>query len=215
MFRGQFACSMLVMSGLLLGCNSSSETKPPPQAIPASTANIDSRKPSEAKEVTAPKSVPLAEERLVEADWSDLQKLIAEQKGKVVVLDVWSTACEPCMKEFPHLIALQNRFPDDVVAISFDIDYAGIKKKPVSYYRERVLKFLGSQPESTALHRMCTTAADELFTEINLDSIPAIYVYGRNGELAQRFDGSISQGEGVSYEKLVIPFVEGRVKEKE
>ena len=128
------------------------------------------------------------------------------------MVDVWSTACEPCMKEFPHLITLQNRFPDDVVAISFDIDYAGIKNKPLAYYRDRVLQFLGSQAESRAFHRMCTTPSDELLVETKLDSIPAIYVYGRDGTLAMRFDGSNRQGEEVSYENQVIPFVQDLIK---
>ena len=129
-----------------------------------------------------------------------------------MVVDVWSTACEPCMHEFPHLITLQNSHPDDVVAISFDVDFAGIKNKPVSYYRQRVIDFLGSQIENRVVHRMCTTSADELFNEIALDSIPAIYVYNRDGTLAKRFDGSNSVGEGVSYEKQVKPFVDVLVK---
>jgi len=149
---------------------------------------------------------------LIEANWNELQTLVGEQKGKVVVVDVWSTACEPCMKEFPHLITLHQRLKDDVVAISFDVDYVGIKSKPVAYYRERVLKFLGSQPENKVLHRMCTMAADDLFTELDLGSIPAIYVYGRDGTLAKRFDISNSQGMGVSYENQVVPLVNELVK---
>ena len=42
---------------------------------------------------------------------------------------------------------------------------------------------------------------------IKLDSIPAVYVYGRDGALLKRFDGSSGESEGVSYEKQVIPFV--------
>ena len=149
---------------------------------------------------------------LIDATWADLQTLIAEQKGKIVVVDVWSTACEPCMAEFPHLISLQQRFPNDVVAISFDVDYAGIKNKPPAYYRERVLNFLGSQNENQVLHRMCTTAAEDLFDEIKLDSIPAVYVYGRDGELLKRFTGSTNGSEGVSYEKQVLPYVGDQIK---
>lgn len=145
---------------------------------------------------------------LIEANWSELQSLVAQHKGKIVVVDLWSTACEPCLKEFPNLIVLHKRYPGDVVAISFDLDYAGIKNKPPAFYTERVRKFLDSQAENTVLHRMCTTPADELFTEIKLDSIPAIYVYGQDGNLARRFEGPSGQGEGVSYEKQVFPFVE-------
>ena len=107
---------------------------------------------------------------------------------------------------------MQKKYPDDVVAISFDVDYVEIKNRKPTYYRERVLEFLGSQAESKLLHRMCTTSADDLYAEINLDSIPAVYVYGRDGMLAKRFVGSGSQAEGVSYEKQIIPFVAELVK---
>jgi thiol-disulfide isomerase/thioredoxin len=154
------------------------------------------------------KELELREVELVNSDWESLQAFVAEQKGKIVVVDIWSTACEPCMKEFPHLIELQKKYAKDVVAVSFDVDYAGMKNKPPEYYRERVLKFLGSQSANSVVNRMCTTAADELFEAIKLDSIPAVYVYGRDGELAKRFSGS-ADGGGVSYEKQIAPFVAG------
>jgi peroxiredoxin len=33
---------------------------------------------------------------------------LSEQRGKVVLLDFWSTFCEPCKAEFPHLHALYD-----------------------------------------------------------------------------------------------------------
>lgn len=203
MFRRKLHCCAAVLIAAMSGCTKQ------PQTPVARPSPVESTAATPSKEASSPPTNPI---ELPEINWKELQSLVAEQKGKVVVVDVWSTACEPCMKEFPHLVALQKRHPTDVVAISFDIDFAGIKNKPVSYYRERVLKFLGSQDENQVLHRMCNTAADELFTELNLDSIPAVYVYGRGGALAKRFDGSNSQGEGVSYEKQVAPFVEDLVK---
>ncbi len=149
---------------------------------------------------------------LTESNWEELQSLIEEHKGKVVVVDIWSTACEPCMKEFPSLIQLQKSHPDDLVAISFDVDFAGIKNKPASYYRERVLKFLSSQVESRVIHRMCNTPAEDLFDAIKLDSIPAVFVYDREGVLAKRFAGSNGSSEGVSYANQITPFVDDLVK---
>jgi thiol-disulfide isomerase/thioredoxin len=192
---------------LLSGCGEGARTVCPvrpdsdesPPAVASSHQSSQEVKPSEA---TVVKEIDL-----VESDWVGLQSLIEQQKGKLVVVDIWSTACEPCMHEFPHLIELQERFPNDVIAISFDVDYAGIKKKPPVFYRERVLQFLSSQPDNHVLHRMCTTAADDLFNDIKLDTIPAVYVYGRDGSLLKRFDG-----EGMSYEKQVIPFVGDQVK---
>ncbi len=48
--------------------------------------------------------------RLQTLDYDGLQKLIASKQGKVVVLDVWSTGCPPCMKSFPDLVALQRKY---------------------------------------------------------------------------------------------------------
>jgi len=194
-----------------LGCLGTATSTPLPVTNPtSSSSNADTTKDSS---VAESKSAPAASTKidLVETDWAGLQSLIAEHKGKVVVVDVWSTACEPCMKEFPNLVALKKKYPDQVTAISFDIDFAGIPKKPVSFYRERVLEFLQKQGESAVIHRMCTTAADDLFGEIKLDSIPAVYVYGKDGGLAKRFDGSSGGGE-VSYETQVNPFVDDLVK---
>jgi thiol-disulfide isomerase/thioredoxin len=214
MFRSRCVWGLLIAAELSVGCGG-----PPPRPVrpmrpeietseaastPAPSASVTSSDSDRAEKAgdTSTRSVDL-----IELDWKGLQSLIESHKGKIVVVDVWSTACEPCMKEFPHLINLHQRFPNDVTAISFDVDYAGIKNKPPTYYRERVLKFLGSQIENSVLHRMCTTAAEDLFDAIKLDSIPAVYVYGRDGALLKRFDGSTGESEGVSYEKQVIPFV--------
>ena len=76
-------------------------------------------------------------------DWKETQALVAAQKGKIVVLDVpGPTSCDPCVTEFPHLVELHKKFGADVACISMSCDYAGIKKKPPEFYRERVLKFL-------------------------------------------------------------------------
>lgn len=208
MNRQLHTAALLVVAMGLSGCGDSPRaarpTRPEPEAAtPSNNANAEASDVAAsdvAKTSEAPKTATQIE--LVEATWPDLLALVEQQKGKIVVVDLWSTACEPCMTEFPHLIELHQRFSDDVVAISFDVDYAGIKNKPPAFYRERVLEFLGSQPENKVLHRMCTTAADELFTELKLDTIPAIYVFGRDGAILKRFDN-----EGVSYEKQVIPFV--------
>ncbi len=42
-------------------------------------------------------------------DWEGVQKLLASKKGKIVVLDAWSTSCVPCVREFPNLVGLHKR----------------------------------------------------------------------------------------------------------
>ncbi len=147
--------------------------------------------------------------KLSAATWKDVEKLVADNPGKIVVVDVWSTSCLPCMTEFPHLLTLQKTHGDKLVCVSFNVDYVGIKSKPAEYYRPRVEKFLRKH-DTTVINLLCTTETDKLFADLKLDSIPAVYVYGTDGKLARRFDSSLledGEEEAFTYESDINPFV--------
>lgn len=140
--------------------------------------------------------------------WEELQSSLKQYAGKVVVIDFWSTSCEPCLREFPHLVALQKEHGQRIVGISVNCDYIGLKKKPPEFYTERVTKTLTGLKAHGLVNVLCTLPSDDLFVALNIDSIPAVFVYGRDGKLAHRFDNRNSKGEeGVSYEKQVAPAV--------
>ncbi|NPA31607.1 MAG: TlpA family protein disulfide reductase [Chloroflexi bacterium] len=42
---------------------------------------------------------------------------LGDQRGRVVVLNLWATWCEPCKAEMPLLQALAVRHPDDLVVL--------------------------------------------------------------------------------------------------
>lgn len=125
-------------------------------------------------------------------DWEGAQEIVKKHKGKIVVMDVWSTSCDPCMKEFPNLVKLHKDHGKDVVCMSVSTDYAGSKNKPPEYYRERVQKFLDEQ-HATFDNILLNVPSDELFEKIELASIPAVYVYGRDGNLVKRFDSESAE----------------------
>jgi thiol-disulfide isomerase/thioredoxin len=138
---------------------------------------------------------PKAKVEVKIADWKQTQKMVAAHKGKIVVLDAWSTTCAPCVKEFPNLVALHKKYGGkDVVCMSMSCDYAGIKNKPPEFYRERVITFLEKQG-ATFENILSSVPSDELFEEMELASIPAVYVYGRDGKLVKRFDNEKAEKE--------------------
>lgn len=47
---------------------------------------------------------------------------LAEQRGKVVVLNIWATWCAPCREEIPDLVSIQEEMREDVVVIGVSID---------------------------------------------------------------------------------------------
>ena len=141
-------------------------------------------------------------------NWDETIALVAEHKGKVVVLDLWSTSCEPCMVEFPHLVELHKQHGDKLVCMSASCDYAGIKSKPPETYRDHVLEFLTKQ-NATFTNVLLNVESDTLFEKIELASIPAVYVFGPDGKIAKRFDNdNAKKGEDFTYAKDIVPFVE-------
>lgn len=179
-------------------------------ALTGLTGGIASRPDCFAEEPT----IPGASVKLTDGTWSDIQKLISEQKGKVVIVDLWSTGCPPCMREFPNLVKLQQQHPKRVVCVSFNIDYAGIKSKPPEYYRPRVEKFLASR-KATIRNFMSTTESDEIYIDLKLNSIPAVFVYGKDGKLAKQFDDRMlkpGSEDAFTYEHDIVPYVEAMLK---
>jgi thiol-disulfide isomerase/thioredoxin len=136
--------------------------------------------------------------------WSDIVSA-TKGSGKVVVLDVWSLGCEPCMQEFPGLVALQGEFKDGIQCVSANIDFDGRKTHPPENYLTEVNNFLQFTKAKTVNH-ICATPSDEVYSALDIDSIPAVLVFDAEGNEVKRF---VDAGEtrGFTYEKDVAPFV--------
>lgn len=150
--------------------------------------------------------------RLIAGNWDDVQATVDQSAGKVVVVDLWSTSCPPCIEELPHLGELQRAEPNNVVCISLSVDYSGAKTKPPEFFRKRVQQVL-THCDATILNYLCTTESSLIFQSLDLSSIPAVYVYDVEGTLVQRFDASLldedsEDEEPFTYERDILPLVE-------
>ncbi|MEC7407375.1 MAG: hypothetical protein VYB72_01070 [Planctomycetota bacterium] len=137
------------------------------------------------------------------ADWSSIRDTVS-QTGKFTVVDLWSLACEPCLKEFPGLVQLQKDFQDEILCFSVNLDFDGRKTRPPESYEAEVVKFLQSVNASGIRSYVCTTASDDVFLEAKLLSIPVVMIFNSSGELVKQFvDGG--ETAGFSYAKDVKP----------
>ncbi len=87
-------------------------TRPNPQPLPASPTNPASTASS--------KVIPIPAEPIVTGN---VGKSLEDYRGKVIILDLWTTWCPPCRKEIPDFIALQNEYRDkglEVIGVSLD-----------------------------------------------------------------------------------------------
>jgi thiol-disulfide isomerase/thioredoxin len=195
----------LLFTALLfaLGCGSSS----PPPTEPTSVTP-----PSEtpaAPAADAEPAEPISEITVQIKSWEEVQQLVADQKGKVVVVDIWSTWCIPCVREFPNLVQLQKDHPDNVACISVDANYSGVESEPPESFQEEVLEFLLKQ-EAKFQNVICSDPDTELFDKVGIASIPAVLVYDREGTLQKKFTNDDQEygDEGFTYEDHIVPLVE-------
>ena len=131
-------------------------------------------------------------------DHAGLLAEVARQRGKVVVLDCWSTSCPPCVREFPRLVDLQNRHGDQIACLSLSLDYEGIDKP--EELLPPVRTFLEQVRAGRLVNMLASEESDSLYAKLGIDSVPAVFVYGRDGMLLQRFD------EDDSTKRLGRPF---------
>ena len=119
-------------------------------------------------------------------DHAELMARVAGHRGKVVVLDCWSTSCPPCVREFPGLVRLAAAHPQAVACLSLSFDYEGIGSPEEA--AERVRGFLASVGAGRIENLLSREEADTMYGKLALDSVPAVYVWRPDGSLARRFD---------------------------
>lgn len=148
----------------------------------------------------APPAVPLAV-----VDHDELLARIRAHRGKVVVLDCWATFCPPCIREFPGLVRLAAAHPETVACLSLAFDYEGLGslEQAAAPVRE-FLRTVGADQVENLLSR---EEADAMFRNLELDSLPAVYVWRPDGSLARRFDDDDAKrrlGRAFTYEDVAL-----------
>ncbi len=140
--------------------------------------------------------------RLSIVDFEGIQQRIAGHRGKVVVMDAWSTSCPPCLAEFHNLVELhKSHAAKDVACVSLSFDFEGLGKPEEQ--QEPVLKFLRSQG-ATFENLLASEESDALYRKFKLAAVPAVFVYDRAGQLRKRFDNeqAKSKAEAFTYQQV-------------
>ncbi|TWT58760.1 Thiol-disulfide oxidoreductase ResA [Thalassoglobus neptunius] len=212
------------------GCNKAAEdlTPPTPEVPEAGSAVTDepeesgtptpapagqteetenSEENSETDSETPSESTPVT---LETKSWDETLKLVDQEQGKVVVMDLWSTSCPPCLEELPNLIKLSKEFPDSVTCISVSLDYAGYEDEPVESYRDSAMTWL-EKFNANIQNILCSTDFNTIFSEkIPHSSLPVVLVYNQQGQLAGQFPDPKDPSE-FTYHGDVIPFVKNLI----
>jgi len=110
---------------------------------------------------------------------AELEKLIADNKGKVVLIDAWFLGCAPCVKKFPNLVDLHVKFAKEgLVCISLNVYPEEIKEK------NKVLEFLKKQGADfpNLIFKDDDKKVDDWQEKYDAVSTPAYVLFDRKGE---------------------------------
>ena len=105
---------------------------------------------------------------------------LSQQRGKVLVLDLYATWCEPCRRSIPHLIDLHERFQAKGLAV-VGLNVGGPDD------RVKVAGFASQFRISYPLGFPDKQLTDLLLSDNS--SIPQTFVFDRNGQLIKRYIG--------------------------
>lgn len=119
-------------------------------------------------------------------DKAGYDKIIAANKGKVIVVDCWATWCVPCRKAFPKTVELSKNYADkDVVVVSlcFDDLVKGQAPEPV----KRFLALNEAYFENLVSSVDISSDGAEVFA-IPDGALPHFKIYGKDGKLFKTFE---------------------------
>ena len=110
---------------------------------------------------------------------------LAQQRGKVVLLNVWATWCHPCRDEIPELQALHERYSGrGLELIGVSVDAQGNADGIREFMREfRMTYPVWHDPD------------ERISTQFLVVGVPATFVIDRGGVLRWRKTGPVQPGD--------------------
>lgn len=119
-------------------------------------------------------------------DKAGYDKVIAANKGKVVVVDCWATWCVPCRKAFPKTVELGKAYADQgvvVVTLCFD----EVKKGQAPEAVKRFLAVNDAHFENLISSLDISDDGADAFA-IPDGALPHFKIYGKDGKLFKSFE---------------------------
>ncbi len=117
---------------------------------------------------------------------------LSEQRGKVVLVDLWATWCAPCIQELPHLQALSEKFgPEDFLMLGIVLE-SGDANEIQEFVAEKQIRYpqvLGEEGTKESFGPFL--------------GYPTKYLIDRDGRVVKRYFGMVGDELAADVEKLI------------
>jgi thiol-disulfide isomerase/thioredoxin len=124
-------------------------------------------------------------------NYKGLSDIIDRSKGKVVVVDFWSTTCLPCQREFPNLVRMHQEYArDGLVAVSVSLEENPLDTET----RQKALAFL-RRKNATLTNVMLNESTEVWQQKFDQATVPFVYVFNREGKWVKKFSGKFDYAQ--------------------
>jgi thiol-disulfide isomerase/thioredoxin len=168
----------------------------PPSAPPAPMAD------PQAPAAPAPSCV-LVGKQLINFALRDISGEVWEwkrnRKGKLVLLDFWSTTCVPCLHTVPHLHALQEKHG----WAGFEV--VSVANEKGSSHEERAHRVAGMAARMSTNYRLLLDGGNAcpVRRDFAVQYLPTLVLLDENGWILWRHEGELSRSELTDLELLI------------
>jgi thiol-disulfide isomerase/thioredoxin len=124
--------------------------------------------------------------------YEELEKLIQQEKDKLLVVNFWAMTCAPCVKELPHFMEINKKYSDNsrfkMILVSLDrlVD------------KERVIKFIKNKNLTAEVILLYDIKRMNTWIprfEKDWDGNIPVTIFYKNGEKVHFNDGEMSKDD--------------------
>lgn len=125
-------------------------------------------------------------------DLSGAPVALTDLRGRLVIVNFWATWCEPCIREWPQLDRLAERFAgrDEVVILAISVD-----SDP-----QAIAPFLERMSLTNTRVRVLWDPRQDVHKAFGTDKLPDTYFVGAGGQLLRAFINVRDWGRPAAYQ---------------
>lgn len=178
-------CLLVLYAGCIFPCSGCSLdafksplrfSLPKPKSTDAGPQELGGSNPTDAsivRELSEFESFPF-DINLGDIEGQPLQ--LDNYQGKVVIVDIWGTWCGPCRRVIPHLVKLQEKYPDDLQIVGLCNERTSDIRSATSQLTKAVHEFGINYP--------CALIDDHTIRKVpNFSGYPTMLFLDRTGKV--------------------------------
>ena len=118
----------------------------------------------------------------------ELNDMIKNREGRVLLINIWATWCVPCKEEFPDLKKISDKYSEEIELVGISIDYP-------DEVESKIIPFLNKLKPNFINYVNVENDIERFINNLNPDwsgAIPATFFYDLEGKQFLFYEGKMS-----------------------